>query len=252
MQQGAFFIILVLLTGLQQGCARTVTADIYAVPALEHQNFNPDASFYVAPNPNTPNPIFDQTVKQKIEALLRYRGYRVTGPGQADYTIDYNYDVSGHTESRLRTAPGFGFGPSHFFFSGGRYHSGFSTHMHYTALVSENYPVYISKIRMRVLAPAQAGTDSGAVLWVGETWTESSEPDLRNMIDYLIAAGMRFFGQDTKEPKNIGLRDSDPFMAEIRKAEARQTAPLPPEAAYPAATDSRKTPVTPASPPPAA
>jgi len=199
-----------------QGCARRVRLDAYALPGDGVSQFPAGSSFSVSPNPGMPNPIFDRMVKEKIETALRASGFQVNETG-ASYELQYDYGIEGREETRLSKVPG----P----FAGGRYRfvggMGFDNWdpLYYSTIVADTYPVYTAHLRLRVLKNGQTQAPQEArAVWVGETSTESDERNLRELIDYLIAASARSLGRDTRKPVDVTVPEDDPVLKQLRGA----------------------------------
>ncbi len=193
------------------GCARRVMTDTY-LGTQNGQMLESGSSYAVLANENVENPIFDQTVKAKIETLLAAKDFRLVPVEQADYLIQYTYNIEGHEETRWRGYPNTGF----HFFGGHHHHPHFGTHLGYSTVIGETWPVYISRARLRVLEAAPFRDENRqSVVWVGEAWTESRTRDLREMIDYLLTANFVFFGQDTERSRNVGMDDDHPLIQRL-------------------------------------
>lgn len=209
-------------------CARRVTVDTYTAPLLDDRGFPAGATFQVLENASTPNPIFDRNVKQKIETLLQAKGFKLVGPAdaaKADYVADYAYEMTGREETRIYPNEHTG----SFYFTGTAGERAVYAPMHFTTYMIETYPVFTSKLRIRVLTPPSRKSEQDRTLWVGEVWNESISRDMRESIDYLAAAGVRMLGLDSQKPKSLPVREDDELLKILRDAE-------PPVVSLPAET----------------
>lgn len=231
------FIVLfsfMVLVGMN-GCARRVTADTYAVPQLAAQDFPTGGSFYVAPNENIPNPIFDRRIKEKIEMLLRLKGFSIEPAVAADFWLKYSYGMIGREEVQFRTIPHTRLWPRDFYYTGGISPYYFDSHLYYSTVVADTYPVYTAQLRLQVFngtGNADQTPKSSQALWVGEISTETENRELRKMVDYLLVAAMRFLGHDTREPEKIAVPEEDGLLKKLREVEKEALPPdSPPEEA---------------------
>lgn len=224
MKKVIFFIMTAVLCAGSYGCSRLVTADTYALPGLTALDFEQGTTFYLPGNTNVPNPIFDKSVKGKIEAALVQNGFRVLQEGQAQYILDYEYEMSGHEEFRTR-GTALDPWPRRYYFQGG---AGYAwAPMYFSTGITESYPVYVFKLRLRVKDPLNVRQgQKNQVVWVGETWTESQKPDFRSTIDYLILAAMRFFGRDTQKTENISIGKDDEQLKALKTIPAEGGIPV--------------------------
>jgi hypothetical protein len=201
---------------LAGGCARSIVrTQTYVSPeAGGVLPWPQDATFHVKPNPGSPNPLFDEELKRKIESRLGDEGYRVGGP-EAPYAIDTSYEVIGGERTRVRYEEPL-FPLSRSYLVQARHYSPHAHAMPYTTLVEESYPTYVSKLRLRVTRAGET-TETGEprTLWVAETRTESLAPDLRGEIDYLLAAAFEHFGRDTKKEREVRLTEKDGVIRAI-------------------------------------
>lgn len=198
---------------LLASCARheVMTNTFLAAPSLQEAAI-PDAAFAVIPNTNVANPILDQTVKEKIEFMLESMGYQIAVPGQADYFLQYHYDMEAETAVRHRFLPR----RRSFYDRGSRFNDPFrDSGFGYSTYTSEPYTLYLAKLRITA-SSKDAVTGEQKVIWVGETLTKSLNPDLRNLIDYLIAASFRYFMKDTGRNKNVVLDEGNSAVEGLR------------------------------------
>lgn len=223
-----------LLTGLLalfiSGCAANyaVVTNTYLDRTAPNPGIPAGASFAVLTNKNAPNPLFDNEVKSKIQNLLLGRGYRLVPEDQAQFFATYTYDISGKTAATTR--PDIVSGPGivqHVYVNGSNQaYTIVSPSFSYVTYVTDYYNVYTARLFFKVL-DAKAMRESGAqkVVWVGDTINESTNPDLRESIDYLLVATFKFFGTDTGRNREISLSADDKEVSNLRASILPPAAP---------------------------
>lgn len=190
-----------------QGCmSQPVSVNAFLSPATAAAiAVNKDAGFAVIPNDRVPNPIFDRIVRDKIEYVLSQKSFKVSAPEEARYRIHYAYDLEGQSTSRrgFFAFPGF---QSMYVTGGSGYDSYVGGGLGFGTFLPSGYNVYSAKLRITVTRPRMQGAPGEEeVLWVGESVTETDSPDLRKMVNYLLAAVFRYFLQDSIESKTVKL-----------------------------------------------
>ncbi len=163
-----------------------------------------NATFTVAADANSPNPIMDDRIKNRIEQLLKYDGYYIADAnGQFDYKLTFR---SGHSDYRtLEYEP---FYHSRVGFYGG-HHGGYS--FGYTTYYP-SYQLYQAQwLEMKLIAPAAPGdSKTEKVLWVGEAITDTDGQDQRIVINYLLVGCLEYLGQETGKQKSLFINEDDP------------------------------------------
>jgi hypothetical protein len=224
MQKRQLFTFILLC--VFSACARRVTVDTYSAPQLAGQGFPAGTTFQVLENAAVPNPIFDRSVRDKLKTLLRTQGYQVVDvqdAEKAEYVMDYAYEMSGREESRVVPQSRLG----HYYFTGINGRGVEFVPMYFTTYMVETYPMFVAKLRLRVLMPPSKSSLQDRALWVGEVWTESTQPDMREFINHLAAAGIRMLGKDSQKPKTLSVNDNDPLLQAL-KALPLPAPPAPP------------------------
>ena len=202
-------LILTCLSFVTTGCTSGYRVYINGYSELA-QPIKPNASFYVESNdPNSHNPIFDQQIKNKIEALLEWYNYvPVSDINKSDYVITFRAGISSHEyhyyEPFYHTYLGFHTG----FRSG--YSFGYSTYIPY-------YDTYYDRwLSMRVSQNSgESGSNNEKVVWVGDAVISTSGGDLRRVINYLLVGSFDYFGVDTRKQKSVVITKNDPKILEI-------------------------------------
>ena len=212
------FATLLVFAALFCGCAPRyhVVTTGYLDPGVPA--FAPGPAFAVLPNEPASNPIFDRELASKIERVLIFQGYRSAPPESADYVIRYQYGVEGRQVTTER--PVTHFGPRYVVTSASgtrSYVQGYD----YVTYVPELHMLYVSRLGLTV-APARpaAGAAEPQPVWIGETFSESSQFDLRKTIDYLLASSFRFFGVNTPEHRETTLKPDDPIVRHLQEQPA--------------------------------
>ncbi len=220
-----YIFLLVSAAAFLASCATNynVLTNAYLDKTVSNLQIPAGASFIVLSNQSSPNPIFDNEVKMKIENLLSKKGYKLASEGSADYFITFNYDISGRSETETR--PDF---VQHHDIVRRVFVSGSNTYYDvvspgYTSVTyaSETYTVYTARLFVKVLDPNSLKNHNEKVVWVGDTINESQNPDLRESIDYLLVATFKFFGKDTGKNQEVMLSSNDKEVGELRNFSAQ-------------------------------
>jgi len=173
------------------------------------------APIYVAWDPNSRNPILRRQIAQKVRDLLAGNGYHPVEDLQAaDYVLTFEL---GMDSERVRDyVPAYEpFGG----FYGGRYRGRFGWGgFGYTTYLPYIETVYTHWLRMR-LYRARDGDQKAQdrqVVWLGEAAVGTNDPDLREVVDYLLAACLEYFATDTREWVTVKMKPDDPRVVGIR------------------------------------
>lgn len=208
---------------LAAGCATTYRVRTNGY--LDHGAVSIPAgtTFAVLTNPSAPNPIFDEDVRMKIERRLAAQGYKIVPSEEAAYFLIYQYDISSRTETE--TYPDFRTGPAvaqRVYVSGSnKTYTIVSPSFTYATYSSRTRTVHVSRLFLKVLTGDGVRDQKEKAIWVGETVNESGMADLRESIDYLLAASFKYFGQDTGRSREVLLKPEDvaqPAAAPVSKA----------------------------------
>ncbi|MEJ2649034.1 MAG: hypothetical protein P8016_11580 [Sedimentisphaerales bacterium] len=171
----------------------------------------PNATFYVEANdPNSRNPIFDNQIKAKIEAILKWYKYvPVSDINQCEYVISFREGMSSHGSYRYEPFYNTYLG----FHSGYRagYSFGYTTYVPYY----ENY--YDQWLSLEVSSRnSEAHSNTEKVVWVGEAVVGTSNDDMRKVIDYLLVGCFDYFGVDTTRQRSVLIKADDPRILDIK------------------------------------
>jgi hypothetical protein len=168
-----------------------------------------DVPIGVATYPESPNPVFQNQIRVKVEKLLQNEGYNVVAPDKAAYRLSFR--VGTRPEEVL------GYVPYHGYYRGGGYgwhRSGLG--FGYTA-VEPYVDVYFNQwLTMRLAQVGPGEPNEGKVVWVGQAVTETDEPDVRQGINYLLVACFQEFGIDTHGRLMIPVREDDLRIQDIK------------------------------------
>lgn len=198
----------VVLTGAAAcvaGCAPSyrVHVNTFADP---NRPVTQGASVYVAADSNAANPILRRQIASKIDELLRGYGYNpVETPDRANYSLTFEAGFSSNEvvdfAPMYRPFGGFygGFGGR---FSRGGF--GYSTYVPYTDTI------YVHWLRMKLYIKDGDRLNQASVVWLGEALTGADNPELRQIVNYLLAGAMEYFGADTREWVTVTIRKDDP------------------------------------------
>lgn len=189
--------------------AQPVHTSTFLSPAGLQGALPPDGRIGVVLNEQVPNPIFDKTVKDKLEKSLLRLGYVPVEPAQASHHLRYAYDLQGETNPMRRSLFTFPGAQAFYVTGSNNYDSYFGGGLGFGTFVNDPRTVYMAKLRLKLSRPLPGIAGQEEVLWVGEAAAQSDKPELRKMMDFLVAALFRYFMQDTLETKTIKLSGED-------------------------------------------
>lgn len=186
------------------------------------------ASFAVLENKQAENPIFDKEVKSKIEKLLVREGCSIESIDKAKYFLVFYYAID--TGRAVTGAfpvyhPGgttYQSGTFNVYGSSGGYgwggYSGTNTAPGYTTFVPVSHIMYTRRLMLKVIdGDDYRNNRSEEIIWVGDTISSGSSSDLRDVIDYLLVATFKYFGQDTGKRMKVVLGAGDKEVKELRQ-----------------------------------
>ncbi|MEW6545251.1 MAG: hypothetical protein AB1411_16805 [Nitrospirota bacterium] len=162
------------------GCGTTVTVKATAQqPSVTLTG----QRIYVAVNDQGASPYLNQHVRRQLKRALTARGVRETEkPEEAAYRLEFSYGVDGG-EPEPSTAP-----PARLMNQITR---------QYEVVYSPPGEVqYAKRLKLRLVPIA----DPSRPAWIGEATNVGESNDLRDVVDFLIAAGIEQLGRETGSP----------------------------------------------------
>jgi hypothetical protein len=190
------------------GCTTSYMVHVNGFSELD-QPIKEKASIYVAVDPNSRNPIFDNEIKTKIEMLLKEHDYIPTsGVEHSDYRLTFKVGldsrrVSGYTPIYR---PYFGFYDRYW----GNYHFGYYGYVPYIDTYYDQWLV----IKVFACEP-DMNLRTEKVIWIGEAMIDSDTADLRQVVNYLLVAGFEYFGRDTNRQITLKIKPDNPRIIKI-------------------------------------
>jgi len=197
----ALIAVVLFLTG----CTNSYTIYLNAY-CEQPRPFPAETSFYVAADVNSPNPIFDNQIKAKIESLLEYYGYKTSGgPQAAEHRMTFHCALYAHKTNipRYTGSP-----------AAGLYERGGADanlgYIYYPPYLETPYleTMYQISLTFKVYT-------AGKLLWLGEAATENPYADKRQAVDYLIVALIEHLGHDTKHRKILNIPQTNPAILHL-------------------------------------
>lgn len=182
-------------------------------------DLQPDSSFYIVHNPSASNPLLEKEVASKIGKILQDKGFRLAAQ-DADFHILFNYGIDrGPLELGTIT-----------------HRKPASTKNVYTYNSStgkydwvqvevpgsekeESYSVqnYTRSLSIGIIDAARSiKTGKSEFAWMGETVSEGTSSDLRDVINYLLVATFDYLGQDTGKAVRVRLIRGNPRVKSIK------------------------------------
>lgn len=203
-------LCLVLLSMLIWAGGCTTSYMVHVNGFSEHdQPIKKKASIYVAVDPNSGNPIFDNEIKGKIEMLLKQHGYvPVADIEHSDYRLAFKVGldsrrVSGYTPLYR---PYFDFYDRYW----GDYHFGYYGYVPYVDTYYDQWLV------IKVFAPEpDTASQTEKIIWIGEAMIDTDTADLRQIVSYLLVAVFECFGQDTGRQMVLKIPPDDPRIMQM-------------------------------------
>jgi len=200
-----------------QACATYYKIRVNGFSDKDVSVLNPGTSVFVVENPNAENPLFEREIKSKIIKLLEKHGYQVSTFDEADYLLDYDYQigsgravtgVSSHQRAGQTVAVA---DPM----------TGMPQYVHVpgkTVVTSHSSTVYDRRLLLRVIDGEQyRNTNELHAAWIGEVTSSGSNADLREVIDYLLVAVFQHFGEDTNKAIRKTLFAGDSRAKELNQ-----------------------------------
>jgi len=167
-----------------------------------------NAALFVAVDPNSPNPIFEQQIKHSAETLLRAYGYTVANtPDTADYRA--RFQVGTKSETVMGYTPLY---RPHFGARGGypnAFRFGYSTYVPYLDTFYDQWLV------LRLSKAGADDSDAKNVVWVGEATMSTNRAELRETVGYLLIGCLEYLGIDTGRKVAVTIRKDDPRLLNL-------------------------------------
>lgn len=207
-----FIVAAFLLSGCMWD-ARTVRVNGYAEPQAK-SDLLPGAMFTVQPDDTASNPILAKQIAFKLEMALNNSGWRVLSGQQAPLTLSFEFGENKSTGMRNRAV----IVPGRPMIVTTRDRKGRVSVTEVdtpdqTRFVPEQVTVYDMWLKLRMNQTA-----SGQAIWIGEAVYHSRTDDMRAVIDYMIAALVKIFGQDTKRQMRLTINKNDPVVQMLMPA----------------------------------
>lgn len=216
-----FFLPLLTLAVIVQGCVSyPVRFNGYLSPqAAQNAILTPEQTFYITEEENAKNLLFSTEIRDKIGGLLQGKGYRPVTRERAAFFLTYNYSITPGIVSGIRpeTQPP-GTGTINTFTENGKTRTSYVTFPGYTVYVPYRYTVYTAILQVQALDARDArSTKDNRPLWIGESSLTSQNPDLRELINYLLVETFAHFGENTRKSIKHSISSKDPRVQELLK-----------------------------------
>jgi hypothetical protein len=217
MKKPCFLMALIMVGVLASGCGPYiyhVKVNGYTDPAAPTR-INAGGSFFVIENRDAKNPLLEKEVKEKIDKLLGKQGYGLAPYEKADYYLFFSYGIGGEGTTTVvmpeyypYPGSGFGFGTgygrraSSYFFA-----APFFSYSPYP----ESVALYDRWLLINVV-DAKYYRDQGQfrACWVGEARSTGPSSDLRTVLNYLLVADFKQFGQNTGKAVSVDISEPEP------------------------------------------
>jgi len=190
------------------GCTTSYRIHVNGFSELD-QPIKENSSIFVAIDPNSRNPIFDNEIRAKIEMLLKEHNYiPAAAIGQADYRLTFQVGldsrkVSGYTPLYH---PYIGFHDRYW----GDYHFGYYGYIPYIDTYYDQWLV------MKVFpCKTETSPQNKQIVWIGEAIIGTDAADLRRIVNYLLVGLFEYFGKDTSRQMVVRVSYEDPRIVRL-------------------------------------
>jgi len=178
------------------GCAESYRVYVNGYAKVAEQ-IPSNARIYVAIDPDSSNPLFDNEIKVKLVKLLADRGYQPIDDPKNEYRMTFNFRIGSHVEEDVEfVSGGYSMVGRHRAFAAGGYYA----------------PYYRTEWDLMMQLKLYKGE---TVVWVGETVTSKYYADKRKAVDYLVVAALEYFGKDTGSKQLLTINEKDPRIIDV-------------------------------------
>jgi hypothetical protein len=217
MQKAIGFLAMIVIGLCLPSCSSVPTFNIkvngYTDPNVPGQ-IRPGGSFWVMENKEAKNPLLDAEVNGKITRLLETRGFPVTTFEKADYYLLFAYGM-GEPRSVSVATPDY-FGSIGWGVGYGWGGPAFSIGVPYGTYGVDTATLFDRWLLISVVeGPAYRTQKISRPVWVGEARSVGSSSDLRTVLNYLLVADFKEFGQNTGQALTIQLDAQNPEVASL-------------------------------------
>jgi hypothetical protein len=212
MRQMMRFLTIVLIGFGLSSCANyyNIKVNGYTDPGAT-EGIVPGGTFFVVENKEAKNPLLEAEIRDKITRLLEARGYPVTAIfDKADYYLFFRYGMGeprsiGVPEYYGSVGWGYGWG------WGGPYMGigGWP----YGVWGRDVVTLYDRWLQINVVeGPAYRTNKTERSVWVGEARSSGASSDMREVLNYLLAATFNEFGKNTGKAITVKMKENDPAV----------------------------------------
>jgi hypothetical protein len=196
------------------GCSLTPGYNIkvngYTEPGTPRP-IKPGGSFFVIANKEAKNPLLETEVKDKIINLLLSHGYPDTTFEKADYYLFFGYGM-GEPRSVSVVVPDY-YGSLGWGMGYGWGGPAFSVMVPPWGAYASDTTIYDRWLLINVVdGPAYRTQKLSRPVWVGEARSTGASSDLRTVLNYLLVADFKEFGQNTGKAISLDLKEHDPAV----------------------------------------
>jgi hypothetical protein len=150
-----------------------------------------EAHIMVLVDPNAKDPVFENSMRTRIEMLLRDDGYQaVDNLSAADYRLGFNFGVGHHEETSYQSeGPVFGRHEVDYF-------------------VPHEETIWDQWLRVKLYR-------EDTIVWDGTALTSDGYPEEKKSVNYLLVALFEYFGKDSHGRKAVTIDANDPRIAAL-------------------------------------
>ncbi len=221
MNMGRATWVFIAVATCTAGCTPTYRVHVNTYSDLA-EPLSRTAPIYVAADPNAQNPILRKQIASKIRDLLEGNGHNPVEKAQTGaYALTFEVGID--SQRVVDYAPVYG--PFAGYYYHGRHRGRFGWGFGYETYVPYIDTVYTHWLKMRLYAATEASRQAdadevsqppeGKMVWLGEATLGTGNPEVREAVNYLLAACLEYFGADTREWVAVAIRKDDPRILGI-------------------------------------
>ncbi len=174
--------------------------------------FPSGTTFLIQEEKTSDNQILAKEITVKLATLLDQRGLKSElQSSKADYMMTFQFGInSGRTVEDVQPVQVTGTtGWIDTYDANGAVTTSTVSFPGYTSYVPRRRTVYPIWLKLKVYAKSGDAAAKGKEVWIGEMSYVSQSDDVREVLNYLLVGGMKYFGQDTKKSVQLKLTERD-------------------------------------------
>jgi hypothetical protein len=215
-------IAIICLAAFMTGCSTKYHVHVNGFLDTAHsREIVPNACILIVEDEENDNPIFHSEVKQKIQTLLKAKGFALCPPDSAEYQLLFGYGMdSGRTiqGTRMMHEPSQLVTIRRSNSKGG--HSYSTIHvpgLTYSVPYSHTVFSHWLKLYLYDIPNAEETSAPPKPLWIGEITSSDPSSDLREIISPMLVGAFEHFGENTHKRIKEIIEQTDPRLKELER-----------------------------------